>query len=322
MKQREVTDQELQRIINLKDGIRPASWCKIQRETEVPRQIAKRVYNEWKSLQSLQNLQNVRMQIAGEEFKRHADTLEKFALAFVLHLPLPTSLLVNRSAEEVLEAQLWSNDLLDESGDREVYRNDDEIISRRRKRQNKLLMKALQEHTQGTVKWDAFLEWKSSWDRYVVNVSALQKRTLDTLTNYLKQEQGFRSELESKTKRKDIPSALVEGFLKLIWRNVSTGKADESKPDFSSFESQKDYEIAQRPRDLILPVRIPDRELSDKVATILTRTADILWREDEVHDVANELNTMRSKKVELEEQLEPLLLRPMILRTRCELCPA
>jgi len=322
LKLREVTDQELQRIINLKDGIRPASWSKIERETKVPRQIAKRVYNDWKRLQSLQNLQNVRMQIAGEEFKRHADILEKFALAFVLHLPLPASLLVNGTADEVLEAQLWSKDLLDESGDREVYKNDDEMISRRRKRQNKLLMKALQEHTQGTVKWDVFQEWRSSWDRYVVNVSALQKKTLDTLTNYLKQEQGFRSELESKTKRRDIPNALVEGFLKLIWRNVSTGKADESKPDFISFESQKDYEIAQRPRDLILPVRIPDRELSDKVATILTRTAEILWREDEVRDVANELNTMSSKKVELEEQLEPLLLRPMILRTRCELCPA
>lgn len=321
MKKREATDEELREIISLKDGIPPASWAKIQRETKVPRQIAKRFYNDWKRLQSLQNLQNVRMQIAGEEFKRHADTLEKFALAFVLHLPLPPSLLVNRSAEEVLEAELWSKDILDESGDQEAYKNDD-VIPRRRKRQNKLLMKALQEHTQGTAKWDAFQEWRSSWDRYVVNVSALQKKTLDTLTNFLNQEQGFRSKLESKPKRTDILSALAEGFLKLIWRNVSTGKVDESKPDFIFFESQQGYEIAQRTRDLILPVRIPDRELSDKVATILTWTADILWREDEVRDVANELNTMRSKKVELEEQLEPLLLRPMILRTRCELCPA
>jgi len=262
------------------------------------------------------------MQIAGEEFKRHADILEKFALSFVLHLPLPGSLLENRGADEILEAQLWSRDLLDEAGDWEAYRNEDEITSRRRKRQNRLLMKALQEHTRGAVKWDAFQEWGSSWDRYVVNVSALHKQTLDTLTNYLNQEQGFRSKLESKTKLKDIPSTLAEGFLKLIWRNVSTGKADESKPTFTSFESQNGYEIAQPPRDLILPVKIPDRELSDKVATIMTRTADILWRQDEVRSAANELNIMRSKKVELEEQLEPLLLRPMILRTRCELCPA
>lgn len=322
MKRREVTDQELEMIKNLKGRIPPASWSRIERETKVPRQIAKRAYNDWQRLQSLQNMQNIRMQIAGEEFKRHADILEKFALSFVLHLPLPGSLLENRGADEILEAQLWSRDLLDEAGDWEAYRNEDEITSRRRKRQNRLLMKALQEHTRGAVKWDAFQEWGSSWDRYVVNVSALHKQTLDTLTNYLNQEQGFRSKLESKTKLKDIPSTLAEGFLKLIWRNVSTGKADESKPTFTSFESQNGYEIAQPPRDLILPVKIPDRELSDKVATIMTRTADILWRRDEVRSAANELNIMRSKKVELEEQLEPLLLRPMILRTRCELCPA
>jgi hypothetical protein len=44
--------------------------------------------------------------------------------------------------------------------------------------------------------------------------------------------------------------------------------------------------------------------------------SDLVWR------LADEVRRMQDRTRELEESLDGLLLRPMILRTRYELCPA
>jgi len=74
-KRRDITTEELAKIINLKE--RNTSWLKIEHETGVPRQIAKRVYREQKLKVLSEELKGARQTVATEELQNISNNWSK-----------------------------------------------------------------------------------------------------------------------------------------------------------------------------------------------------------------------------------------------------
>jgi hypothetical protein len=65
-----------------------------------------------------------------------------------------------------------------------------------------------------------------------------------------------------------------------------------------------------------------NREMDPSLVDLCWRIINELWGRDDTKEVREAVDRMRGVVEELETALEPLLLRPHILRTRCRLCPA
>jgi len=108
---------------------------------------------------------------------------------------------------------------------------------------------------------------------------------------------------------------MAESVLHAIWQNIADGTLDPEKPEIEfGFDSV----------DRI--VTIPDEKgLYEKVAGILSQVAEtfcIERKEDIIQPLLGDVSRMNAVINALEEMLNPLVLRPLILRTRCDLCPA
>ena len=61
--------------------------------------------------------------------------------------------------------------------------------------------------------------------------------------------------------------------------------------------------------------------LAENIANEVRTVADNLGSTSIALQAASEVRTMRARIAELEETLYPVMLRPIILYTRCDLCP-
>ena len=74
-------------------------------------------------------------------------------------------------------------------------------------------------------------------------------------------------------------------------------------------------------RDAIVILSFEDKELTKQVAEIVRQAATNLSRGDQVSKALSEVRSMRNSIGKLEEELSPLRLLPVLLQTRCDLCP-
>jgi len=99
-------------------------------------------------------------------------------------------------------------------------------------------------------------------------------------------------------------------ILDAIWRSIV-----ENKP------VQVSREFAAR----VAPSELAEDPLIEEVADVCSKAADTFCRGHSAHivsDLGSEVSQMRQAIDELNDMLNPLVLRPIILRTRCKLCPA
>jgi hypothetical protein len=67
--------------------------------------------------------------------------------------------------------------------------------------------------------------------------------------------------------------------------------------------------------------RFGEKDLAKEVVRVCGQTIQDLCKGDTVGQVAEDRARMALRIKELEEQLDPMILRLLILRTRCDLCP-
>ena len=68
-----------------------------------------------------------------------------------------------------------------------------------------------------------------------------------------------------------------------------------------------------------------EKDLFEKIAPALRQAAEIFCierKEDIIQPLLGDVSRMNAVINALEEMLNPLVLRPLMLRTRCDLCPA
>lgn len=322
MKRLEVSNDELERIIKFRQT--GTSWLKIEREINIPRRTAKRAHDTWQSNQSLEELKAARKEVAAEEFRRHLNSLIMLAEALVNHLsiPLPTMTI---NAEEHLN-RLWEKDIIVERetegfGKSREKREIDRTIHR-----NEMLFRSLQAHTHEKGLRQVLNTWEQAWDGCIYDVSELRKEAHSVIKNILGQEEGFLRSIKIGNGEKDSIARISDMVLEVVWQKILDGNLGSDRTTVHTVPitdgTTQFTSVGYGGKGFI---RFIDNRLAEKTAENCNWAVTNLCKGDK-QDIAARLGdrvTIMNRAIkQLGEILNPLMLRPMILRTRCDLCPA
>ena len=318
MRKRPVTDQELNQVIKLRQA--GASWLRIERETGIPRRTAQRAHGDWERTRSSDELKRARTDVAAEEFRYHLNDLIALAQFLVNSLYIPTPMGEVDSVEQVLEP-LWKREIRQERtqfvGDRE---------ERRTARQNKMLLKSLQDHTREKVRWQALEEWRQALASYINHCKSLRSEARKMLGNILGQRAELGSRIKTMSKGKEVMEGMVRGVVEAIWRGILVAKPDQENVFIGTSSLADGTTDVSFGRDASRTVlRLTDGKLAEEVADVCRWAASNLCQGTELpllKEITDDIDTLEKRVRELEEMLDSLVLRPMILGTRCDLCPA
>jgi len=192
MRRRDLSDEELNQIINLKKA--GSSWVKIQRELGINRRTAKRAYDNWVRSQSMEELKEARKDVAAQAFREHMESVIRLAGA---NLRVPSSLAdMDKDTEQFL-SWLLDQDLLERLVSisvetKEAYApvsGPHVLDPQSYRREKELLFESLKVHTRENARlWKDWDEWKEARNNCVKVLRKLRKETSEVVGNYLNQE--------------------------------------------------------------------------------------------------------------------------------------
>ena len=282
---------QLDQVAKLRRG-KGYSWLKIEGETGVPRRIAKREYERWESERGREILQTVRREVAADEFKQHLEALLAMAADFgnILRLPAPAEI---RPADEVVRLRV---------GEMSGYRFQDDDLSpleHLSPRQRRWLYEGLRVHTRETVPWDKLDQWARDWGRYC------------DARGLLETEPQVKAAVRALPERiEDSGTEIGNGTWAVIWNRLMSGSLGPSSPE-ALVESVGNLWSDEHQGG-------HDRSLEALIESLVR----VILASDAVRRARQALARMRASAELLEEALDPMKVRPTLLRTRCEFCPA
>ncbi len=330
MKRREMANQELAQIVQLRRA--GGSWVKIQRETGITRRTAKRAYDKWERSENMEALKGARKDVAVAMFHDHMNDVVRLGAHLVINLSLPhLPDLIKTNAQ-------WQQDLLppyipSETGDAlsqvNLYRTGDLQLDTR---SNERLLQSLMVHTSGKVRWNALDQWKEASDNCITVRDKLQKEASELVKSHLQQERERNrlpniKDIKEESGEDDPVKRMAEAVLRAIWQGILRDQLDQDSL----------FEIVSRGREpaqvILVKVRgqtvlqftrrnTDNTSLGEGVKRTCQSTYKALYQGKLVGSLQHDLKKMKEIRDELEETLNPLTLRPIILGTRCDLCPA
>ena len=306
------------------------SWLKIEHETGINRRAAKRAYEKWEHSQSPEVLREARKDVAAKAFLEHMSSLITLAGSVVAALSVPSSPDDMERNSEQFFSELWHQDLLQRwtyipSETREYY-----LMSQEHKRdmqfnflENELLFKCLQDHTRGEgVRWEALEEWKRARDNGAKIVSKLRKEPSVGVSNFLKQEgeTNFLQRIKEEEQTQHDPiEEMAKAVLAATWQGIVEDKLGQDLVRMVSPRSGGQGIVKVKDETFLI---FNDASLAEEVIHICNLVANNLCKGDMVQQLHSEVRKMKKTTEELRGVLNPVRLTPMILRTRCDLCPA
>jgi hypothetical protein len=321
MKKVILSDAQLKRVVRLRQS--GASWLRIEREMGIARRSAKKAYESWEAAQSLEQLKAARIQVATDEFREHMAQIIRLAEALVGHISCPVWFFETKNADEYLD-QLWMRPLT-EKGDFGVSSSDrSDRQQRLTVRQNRKLFEALKNHTEEKVQWQKLDQWKDAWNDSVRTLAKLRTEAKEILTNLFdKQRQDVRDDIKKLKNAEEIKEQVLNGVIIVVWRGALARNPENAHNLIETREEGKDTTVLvlgdSGPKEWI---KLADAKLAANVLDICQWAAENLGKSELAEHLKRSIWEMHLEAEELEDMLDPLVLRPLLLRTRCELCPA
>jgi hypothetical protein len=312
------SDEIMQKVITLRTA--GYSWMKIQKEVGIDRRTAKRVYEQWEHNQAKEELKAARQNIAAEEFRNHMQSLIKLEQSLIEVLTVPKMPSERRKANDLL-LQLWQSNIAGEYGAYGLPGA--KVETRYMVRQNQVLFKSLQTHTQGKVDWRIMGKWEESWNRCVSALVEFETAGRKILQNILEQKPDLKTAILKETDRKDMTERILKGVLYIVWQYILDGRVSKSFPLVKTApRSDGQSEVLFGKDNLSQGIIFRKTKFATELAEVSKWAAKNLSKENSVENIAGEIGIMQRQIDELRESLNPLVLRSLIFRTRCELCPA
>ena len=284
-----LSTQQLDKVVRLRQA-NGYSWLGIQNKTGISRRIAKREYLLWEQNQAREYLQTVRKDAAAEEFKRHLQMLLELAGQFALILRGPDS------SDTIQGDQVFSDRIHFLKGFRDIQ---DEMLSVEglTPRQRWWLYESLRSHTRESVPWDKLDYWKNQWNRSLDELQRLRgKMRLHCLQELLS----------------ELTDSEFKSLENTVWEQA---RLQISQGNFGPPAEDVFSRIIE---DLQGTEAIPASELE----RACRGEVDRFLAEDEAGYARKALDRMSDAANQLTEALDDMKLRPVLLRTRCDLCPA
>lgn len=311
MKRIELSDAELQTVISLKQ--KGQSWLRIQNDTSIPRHIAKRSYDQWQSSKSIDQLKEARKEVAVEEFKEHLKVLVSLAQSIIASLRIPTPM-ETASFSEI--DQPWM-----ENKPKDDWDIPTQLVYKRKER----LFQSLLEHTQEKIDWQLLEDWKQAKVDFNNRIKTLHSEAREIMINILSQREytDVKTAIKKQLKGEVSIDKLTDGVIEVVWRGILTGRPDEIHIfKGTSLINKGRVELRFHPN--ITGLRINDLALARKMLSVCKWALKNLRtdKSGSIKSLRDEVSIMRAKYDDLEDSLNELVLRPIILQTRCKLCPA
>ena len=327
MKKIVLSNSQIQQVINLREsGI---SWVKIEKETGIARRIAKREYDEWAAKQSQRQLEDARKEVVAQEYRMHLDLLSQMANLLLDSLVIPHPLTDLRRADEVM----WQFLAKDIYQDQPSFgpRLGDQQRDKRVIRMNELLFKSLRDHTERKMPWQVLDIWKGARDSCIKDIEYMKKEIHVVFTNILNQESKLKEKLDKGYMNSSVTENIKKGILINIWLSGIIGVNSQVTAMKGVSLTKKGtawvvfHENAPAETNVTFDRESPsDNEwLARKVSDVSKWAIENLLRgkADLIEKVKKEVHKMQESTDRLEATLNPLVLRPIILNTQCDICP-
>ena len=308
MRRRFVSDTDLSGIVKLREG--GASWLRIEQETDVPRRTAQKAYGNWRQSQSREELKSARQTVAAEALREHVDSLVHLAEVLADGLALPSFPNLALSADVFLDS-LWDKDI------RQRY-EEGELGNRgmqRLKREYRLSLRCLQEHTREKVPWEALNNWTDAWNRSRDLGETLHQQAGTTIEADLGQHKGLMQLVMEDGRQDRALGQLTQRVVDTIWQDVVDGRLDTDSPTVQVTHASIDRVALRSASEADIEALAL---LGSKAANQLCADA----REQAIQPLIDSVDAMRTAMEQLDASINQLVLRPLILRTTCEFCPA
>ncbi|MBA7622307.1 hypothetical protein ES703_29682 [subsurface metagenome] len=327
MHRREVSANELAKIVSLRQN--NFSWLKIEEETTVPRRIAQRAYRDWEHTQASDEFKVAHQTVAAEELRKHLDSLKKLAFDLVRHFDIPRPSRQPQSAREFLKS-LLERDIASEYGaygfsglgrDKYLISTTDSYPVDVRYRQNQMLLRSLQEHTDHKL---TLSDWESAYD----TCRGHQAKLLAELDQILPIVLNLHPELKRAeaiaSKEKKIIRQMADGLTHFLWEGILAGKVElEELVTKIKILGGGERRVELAFGNLASPtVIVPDDVGSQAREVCIGVITNLLARREEIIDpLLKDVEKMRGVNDDLAKILNPLTLVPNILHSKCALCP-
>ena len=325
-----LTEEQLYRVAELR--ALEHTWSFIGRELGVHRQILKREYLIWANAQVAQQLTAVRQDVAEEEFRRHLDLV--CALAQELVDRLETLIVSPRGVEgeDLFSPAVNSTAPLRSPGTDLLPQEP----SQRFQRERRWVYDALQMHI-GASEWkDRLGDLQGQLRRCLTKRAALSRRVNQAaaeLSRSAAQQAGGGEQPQGRVGRT---------LVGLVWDVVIEVTARYSVEEgMSDSKWQRVVDSAWRAANAIRVVPVANSSSwdilidgrgvlphlpSEQGALEASRKCDSVVRAlllgDEAKHLTFSLRRLADQARPFVDQLDPIRLRPLLLRTRCYLCPA
>lgn len=243
----------------------------------------------------------VRKQLLTDELRRHLDELAQIADSLVRYLRVPTSCKEEGDAEAVL-TPLWGKD-------------------QQATRHNKLLFESLRDHTGERGGWGAFKEWQETWNTCKRAREEIRGEAYEVVRNLINQKAGLKEEVEKQSsKGRDVIGRIADDVLWVVWW---VGKGDRQVEEFKFQIEGKEIVVEIGFQEFYaFQERVSEVSLGPDMLGVCEPSFETLYQSFISKGIPEMLDTMREKIDKVGDSLDPSILRPLILRTRCRLCPA
>lgn len=320
MKRTDISAEQLDQIIRLRQA--GTSWLKIEELTDpkVGRRVAQRTYEKWERARSTRELESARWEVGKAEFERHLDAQVWCAEGILDLLDVP------ELPDMTEDALTYFNNFMERdipgylvSG---VPGSKPKSDPARNHRRNELLHKSIMEHTQGTVRWEAIEEWKESYDDCKRLLPELKHQFDRILRDTLGDIPGLEERFILTRGLGNPMERLIEEMMKVLWKGILVGSIA------GATDLLGDKTISHQDREVTL-VTIGEKNVLQIDEVLMERDfIDICrdairkaWNTSVCREMVAGIGRMQEVRQELEAVLEPLMLRPLILKSKCFICP-
>jgi len=328
MRKTNIPPQKLQRIIELKE--QDASWLRIERETHIPRRTAKRAYDQLSKDRIREDAKKARSSLIVEEVRKHIDEVMKLAEFIAGHLEIPSlveiekgpsayidDLFLNRPAFIPIPAVQFGVTLPE--GLSEKYLGVSESKrSRQFYRENRMLFKALETHTRQGARWGGIDDWENAWDECKGVLNNARNEALQIIKNILNQKKDLEQKIKAKSGEDAVIDAMAKLVVEAVWQAITNDQLEQGIPLIEIVPGTGSVKFSTGP-----VIQLNDNDLAVKVAEVCNWSAVNLCKGDTVSlipTLIEKVEVLKRSIDRVEEDYNRLVLRPIILSTRCALC--
>ncbi len=334
MRRIQISPNELKRIIELRQL--GDKWTEIERETKVERRVAKRAYEEWERDKRIEEEKAARFRVRAQALNEHVNDLVSLARSISNELGISHELdAMGEDADQFL-SRLLQKDLLSRYGSPRSLGTQEHDYVGFYYREKELLFESLKTHGGKELRGVLEHDWLGAKNNCAGIIAQLRKDTNGLVGRSFSQTppEDLLERCKEASRQSGLLEQLTDGVLRAVCRAIVQGKLDQDGKDPRFIAEER---LAPAPGDMDTDVisaigsethetvvrffGSTNKRLAEETASICDRVVSELRKADNVEALGVEVGNLREAQEELLGILNQVRLKPMILNTRCDLCP-